>query len=127
MEESKLKIKLIPVQVVSTTGKSTLVEWQDKKGLHRASLPNEAVSEKVDQELLEAAPPYGVPWALAPIKAFTGDDLQAALYAAGVWTSEDVMNQPKKVIGALQYLYYVHLGSLVEYASRHKLNQEVKK
>ena len=114
--------KLIPVRQVSETGKSVLVEWQDKHGLHRASLPA-PVGEKVDQELLDAAPPYGVPWADAPIKAFTGDELQAALYAAGMWTSEDVMKQPQRVIGALQYLYYVHLGSLVEFAAKHKLNE----
>ena len=120
------KTKLTPVVQVSQTGKSVLVEWRDKKGLHRASIPLDKFADKVDQELLEAAPPYGVPWAEAPIKAMTGDDLQAALYAAGVWTSEDVLKQPQKVIGALQYLYWVHLGSLVEFAAKYKLNEVTK-
>jgi hypothetical protein len=117
------KTKLTPVQSISTTGKSVLVEWKDKKGLHRASIPTDKLAEKIDQELLDAAPPFGVPWADAPIKAFTGDDLQAALYAAGVWTSDDVQGQPQKAIGALQYLYYVHLGSLVEFAAKYKLSE----
>lgn len=120
------KTKQTPVTVVSQSGKSAVVEWHDKKGLHRASIPADLIAEKVDQELLEAAPPYGVPWADAPIKALTGDDLQAALYAAGVWTSEDVQKQPQKAIGALQYLYWVHLGSLVEFAAKYKLNEVTK-
>ena len=125
MDEKK-PTKQTPVTVVSQSGKSVVVEWHDKKGLHRASIPTDKLAEKVDQELLEAAPPYGVPWADAPIKALTGDDLQAALYAAGVWTCEDVQKQPQKVIGALQYLYWVHLGSLVEFAAKHKLNEVTK-
>ena len=123
MEEKKTK--QVPVRVVATTGKSSVVQWLDKKGLHRASLPNDKVSEKVDQELLEAAPPFGVPWADASVKPFTGDELQAALYAAGVWTAEDVMKRPQLVIGALQGLLWVHLGSLVEFAAKYKLKNEV--
>jgi len=117
------KTKLIPVKVLSSSGKSTLVEWLEKDGLHRASLPAEKVAEKVDQELLDAAMPYGVPWADAKIKPFTGAELQAALYAAGVWTAEDVMNKPQLVIGALQGLLWLHLGSLVEFAAKYKLSE----
>jgi len=121
MEKEK-SIKLLPVRVMSITGKSALVEWVDKGGVHRASLPADKVGEKVDQELLDAAPSYGVPWADLPIKPFTGKELQAALYAAGLWTAEDVMTRPQVVIGALQGLLWLHLGSLVEFAAKHKLN-----
>jgi hypothetical protein len=112
------------VREVSTTGKSSIVEYLDKSGLHRVSVPVEAVAEKMDLELLEAAPPYGVPWAELPIKPFTGAQLQAALYAAGVWTGEDAMKRPQLVIGALQGLLWLHLGSLVEFAAKYS---EVKK
>ena len=122
MEKEK-STKLIPVRLVSQTGKSALVEWQDKKGLHRASIPAEKVAEKIDLELLEAAPAYGVPWADMPIKPFTGEQFQAALYAADIWTEEQARLNAKKVIGALQALYMVHLGSLVEFAAKHKLNE----
>lgn len=115
--------KLIPVRVVSTTGKSALVEWLDKKGIHRASLPVELVADKLDLDTLEAAPPYGVPWADMPIKSITGDELQAALYAAGFWTAEDVNKRAPEIIGILQALQWVHLGRLVEYAAKHKLNE----
>lgn len=115
--------KLVPVRVLSTTGKSALVEWVDKGGIHRASLPAEKVAEKIDQDTLDAAVPYGVPWADMPFKPFTGQQLQAALYAAGVWTDETTNKRPDLVIGALQALLWVHYGSLVEFAAKHKLSE----
>jgi len=117
------KTKTIPVRLVSQSGKSALVEWTEKDGLHRASIPADKVADKVDLELLDAAPPYGVPWAEAKIKPFTGSELQAALYAAGVWTAEDALNKPQLVIGALQGLLWVHLGSLVEFAAKYKISE----
>lgn len=124
--DKEQKTKLIPVRTVSTTGKSSVVEYLDKEGLHRVSIPSSAVADKVDLELLEAAPAYGVPWAEMSIKPFTGKELQAALYAAGVWTADDVMRRPQLVIGALQGLLWLHLGSLVEFAASKKLNEVTK-
>jgi hypothetical protein len=119
MDEQK-KTKLIPVRVVSTTGKSALVEWQEKDGLHRASLPADKIGEKVDQELLDAAVPYGVPWADMPFKQFTGEQFQNAMYQADLWTDEQVRNNAQKVIGVLQTLYMLHLGTIAEYADKFK-------
>ena len=126
MDEKK-SIKTIPVKEVSVTGKSTLVEWTDKKGLHRAYVPSEKIMDgKVDQEVLEAAPPYGVPWKDMPFKSPTGEDLQAAFYAAGLWTGRDVMKRAPEIFGLLQVLYGPHLGSLVEFAEKYKLNEVTK-
>jgi hypothetical protein len=115
--------KQVPVKLVSTTGKSAIVEWLEKDGLHRASLPADKVAPKMDQELLDAAPAWGVPWADMPIRQYTGKELQAAMYAAGMWTPEDVMRRAPEMIGILQALLGVHLGSLVEYAAKYKLNE----
>jgi len=124
MDEKKTQPKLIPVRELSTTGMSSLVEYLDKNGLHRVSVPANKVADKMDLELLEAGVPFGVPWAELPIKPFTGKELQAALYAAGLWTAEDVMTRPQVVIGAIQGLLWLHLGSLVEFAAKHKLNDK---
>jgi hypothetical protein len=123
MDEKKTQSKLIPVRLVGTTGKSALVEWLDKKSLHRASLPIEKVADKIDLELLEAAPAFGVPWADMPIKSVTGEQLQAAMYAAGFWTDQDVMKRAPEIFGVLQALLGLHLGSLVEFAAKYKLNE----
>ena len=123
MADEKKSIKLIPVRQVSTSGKSTVVEYLDKKGLHRVYVPSEKVADKLDLELLEAAPAYGISWADMPIKPVSGDELQAALYAAGVWTDKDLRKQAPIVVGVLQALYQLHLGSLVEFAERNKLNE----
>lgn len=121
------KAKLIPVRLVKSTGKSALVEWADRKGLHRAFIPVERVAEKIDADLLDAAPPYGVPWADMKLNAPTGDELQSALYAAGYWTADDVYKRAPQLFGVLQALLGLHLGSLVEFAAQHQLNNEVTK
>lgn len=119
--DDKKPIKQTPVHVFAATDKSSSVEWVDRKGVHRGLIPaGKVVNGKVDQDTLDAAIPYGIPWAEFPLPKVTGEDLQAAMYAAGMWTPEDVMRQPQKVIGALQYLYQVHLGSLVEFAAKYK-------
>jgi len=112
------KPKLIPVRLVQQTGKSALVEWTAKGILKRGLLPAEMVADKLDQEVLDTAVPYGVPWADMPIKPFTGQDLEKALHDAEIWTAEQAMANAQKVIGALQTLYLVHLGSLVEFAAK---------
>jgi hypothetical protein len=118
---AETKSKLIPVRLVSQTGKNALVEWVAKGAVKRGYLPADKVtSDKLDQELLEAAAPYGIPWAEMPFKAFTGADLEKALHNADIWTEEQVRTNAQKVIGALQTLYLVHLGSLVEFAAKYK-------
>jgi hypothetical protein len=120
-EETKTKSKSIPVQPALQIGKSTVYEWQVKGAVKRGILPPEKVIDgKVDQELLEAAIPYGVPWAEMPIKPFTGEQLEKALHDADLWTAEQVMKNARKAIGALQTLYLVHLGSLVEFAAKYE-------
>ena len=112
----KEKPKLIPVRLVEQTGKSALVEWSVKGSLKRGSIPVDKVAEKVDQDVLDAAVPYGVPWSAMLIKQFTGEDLEKAMHDADIWTVEQAYKNARKVVGALQALYLVHLGSLLEFA-----------
>jgi hypothetical protein len=118
---SEKQPKPVSVKTISVTGKVAVVETVDKKGVHRFSLPSaKVVDGKVDAETIEAAIPYGIPWADMPIKVFTGEELQAALYASGYWTEQDVLKRAPEIIGVLQALYRVHLGSLVEFAAKYK-------
>jgi len=121
VEETKTKTKQVPYRVVSQTDKSALVEWFVKGAVKRGTLPIEKVpGDKIDQELLDAAIPYGVPWAEMPIKQFTGDQFQDAMYKADLWTQEQVCLNAQKVIGVLITLYRVHLASMVEFAASRK-------
>jgi hypothetical protein len=56
-----------------------------------------------------------------PIKPFTGSDFEKALQDVELWTAEDLIANPQKAIGALQTLYGVHLGSIVEFAAKYKI------
>ena len=120
MDEQK-KTKQIPVKEPFATNETSLVEWTDKKGLHRGYIPaGKVLDGKVDQDVLDAAVPYGVPWADMPFKQFTGEQFQTAMYQADLWTDEQVRNNAQKVIGVLQTLYMLHLGAIAEYADKFK-------
>jgi hypothetical protein len=121
-EETKTKQpKLIPVRVVSQTGASATVEWFVKGAVKRGTLPIEKVTgDKLDQELLDAAVPYGIPWAEMAIKSYTGEQFQDAMYKADLWTDEQVRKNAQKVIGVLQELYRLHLGSISEFAAKYQ-------
>lgn len=119
MDEKKLK--LIPVREIQRTQKAVTVEWVIKGALKRGTLPAEKVSgETVDEPTLDAAVPYGVPWGEMTIKRFDGADLEKALHAADIWTAEEAMKSAAKVVGVLQELYCLHLGSLIEFAAKYK-------
>lgn len=121
-EETKTKqTKFIPVKQVFQTGKSGVYEWQVKGVVKRGILPvDKVIDGKIDQELMEAAAPYGVPWADMPIKQFTGEQFEKALHEADIWTDEQLRKNAQKVIGALQALYMVHLGNISEFAAKYQ-------
>ena len=120
MDEKK-PIRQTPVHEFAATDKVSSVEWVDKKGVHRGLIPaGKVVNGKVDQDTLDAAIPYGIPWAEFPLPKLTGEDLQAAMYAAELRAPEDVLRQPQRVIGALQHLYKMHLRSLLEFAAKYE-------
>jgi len=115
MEEKPKKKKLIPVRVIYNHGKTSLVEWE-ANGLHRAFIPVDQAQEgKVDAEVLETGMPYGLPWEkyIKPTTV-TPEQLANALRVAGIWTKEDLWNNPQSVMGAIQGVVGIHLGSLVE-------------
>lgn len=114
------KVKTIPVKTIRTIGKSCLVEWVVRGKILRGYIPLDKVSERVDETVLDAALPHGVPWEEMTIPAFSGSDLRSALVNAEVWTFDDLSRNPQVVVGVLQTLYGVHLGSLIRFAEKYK-------
>jgi len=121
-EETKTKqAKPIPVKLILQSSKSAVYEWVIKGVVKRGILPvDKVIDGKIDQELMEAAAPYGIPWADMPIKTFTGEQFQDAMYKADLWTDEQVRKNAQKVIGVLQELYRLHLGSISEFAAKYQ-------
>lgn len=122
-EEEKKEIKkptLITVRVVQSRGKSAVVEWVDKKKAFRKIVPVKDVDKgKIDKDILDKSPDYGVPWAKEVDPKASPEDIENCLHNAGVWTSEDALTKPGAIIGALNAAYKVDLVAILKAAKKY--------
>jgi len=117
IEEKKAKVKLIMVKTIKAKGEGALVEWMEKSILRRATVPLYAVQDsQVEDTVLVAGIPYGLPWEDVKLAQPKGADIANALRAAGIWTKQDLFDNPNKAIGILQAIYGVDLSALINFA-----------
>ena len=112
-----MKIRLLNIE-----GQSALVEWiEDEKTVRRGYIPaGEIKEEQVDQELLNAAIPYGDFFAVSA-PAINAEMLTAELHRQGIWLKDEVITNPGVVIAVLQRLYGLEYATLVK-----QITEEVK-
>lgn len=116
MDETKKKSKLINVQLVSADTKTALVEYD----LKRVYIPaDELNGGKVEEDVLKAGQPYGVPWETIDLKA---DARVFAEYLRrnGVWTHKDLHGQPGVIQAALQAMYGIDISAAYRLAETYK-------
>jgi hypothetical protein len=88
-------------------GTSTLIEWFDKDGLHRGTLPME-VKDDLDIDILDMAVPYGIDFEYCLSQSWadvTPKSIADRIHAHGIWTAEDIANRPLEVEAALREVY----------------------
>jgi hypothetical protein len=100
------------VDIIQIKGSSVLVQYIGKDNLlHRCIVPERNMiilpSKEgiVDEDELEMAIPYGIPWTdfLADLEILiTGDMIANSLISSGIWTKEDYTGKPREVSGAIQ-------------------------
>ena len=114
MTEKTKHAKPIPVSVLKRDGDVVLVEWVKNGEAFRGYLPQAVLGDGgVAEDELEAAMPYGIPWAdLLTVNA-SASDLNKCLKNAGLWTAADVQNNPRVVIGAIQAAFDVDLTKVL--------------
>jgi hypothetical protein len=120
-EEEKKKKSYQAIRVVSSRGKSAVVEWVYRKRAYRKIVPLEEIKGgKIDEEVLDKCPAYGVPWSeeIDP-PSVTSNDIEIALHKAGVWTAEDAMKKPNAVIGAINAAYKTNLVAVLQAAKKY--------
>lgn len=111
----------IKVRVVQRRGESALVEWLDGERQSRAMIPATAVvDDLVAEDVLAAGIPYGVPWGELVQLTATPDAVQAELYRVGVWTVDDLRQNPQLALGALQRVYGTDLAALMRAAKEYE-------
>lgn len=120
-EESKKEPKLIKVRVISSRGKGAVVEWVENKQAFRKVVPvSKLKGNQIDEETLDKAPDYGVPWAKEVKPNASAKDLEIALHNAGVWTAEDAMQKPQAIIGAINTAYKTDLAAILSAARKYR-------
>jgi len=116
IKKLKRKPKMILVRLVRSNADNAIVEFTIDKVLQRATIPSNIIEDgKVPEDELQFGIPYGVPWELVKLSA-SSIDLANMLRRMEIWTYEDAMSNPNKVISALQAVYKCDLAQIIQYA-----------
>ncbi len=108
-------MKKVAVKIVGRVEGAALIQWPDGEDYKRAFVPPETLQEgQVDETVLEAAIPYGVPWEdFLDIKALTPKRIAREMRRIGIWTIDDLRAKgpiaKQAVWGAIQF----DLGALI--------------
>jgi hypothetical protein len=91
-EEKPKRRKMVQVRVAERKGQSVLVEWLDGKDRRRVFVPaNKVEGDKVEDAVLDAGIPYGVPWReFVDMSGITPEMVERELRRRGVWTAADM-------------------------------------
>lgn len=117
-ESRKIKSNPISVRLLTASSEAALVEWEFKGKLSRATIQAaDYVDGCVDAAALATAIPWGIPWEEIKFAQPKPEQVADALRRAGIWTKQDLFTNPSAAIGALQSVYQLHLGTLVEFVS----------
>lgn len=82
---------MIPVTCVRCDGEAVLVEWQVGDDFCRGTIPCSACKQdKVSQEDLDAAVPYGLCWESLLELTVTAETVGKELRRRGIWTAVDL-------------------------------------
>lgn len=100
------------MRLIKTKGRIAVVEH----GGDRRIVP---IEEKDNPEAFEAGMPWGIPWEAVELSA-SSQDLAAELRRRGIWSIEDLRQNPKGAMGALQATYGVDVAMLFQFAAKYE-------
>ena len=106
------------VKKIRRKGHGVLVEFECDGRLQRVVVPPDSVNDgHVEDDVLGMGIPYGEPWSQL-IGNLTAVQVENALYRAGIWTLDDLRQNPMAGVGALQNAMGAYVNQLIEAASR---------
>jgi hypothetical protein len=118
-------MKKYEYKIVSWTGEAGLVEVVRNGAVERVTLPMAILnSELITEADIDAGIPYGLQFAefLTPANDIVSR-VEVALHNAGIWTLEDLTKKPNLVVNALQSVYRIETGRIIQAAETY-LQQE---
>jgi hypothetical protein len=107
------------IKVIREQGQAVLVECVDNGVPRRYIVPREAVDGgSVSPEELALGIEYGEPWEELWTPQVTPEAVATALRRHGIWTVEDLRQEPGKAVAALQSAYGLDLSTLLTLAAQ---------
>jgi len=120
---------LTKVLIIRRKNNLVLVEWQAEGTIKRAWIPLAQIEAEQGSFAWVSKPgmgiPFGIDWFRIIEFATTPTDLDRELKRAGIWTSDDLRNNPNAVIGALKSALGLDLASLLKAAKDFEKRLEV--
>jgi hypothetical protein len=115
------KRNMIKVKLIATDGQAAIIEYQSGDRIERAIVPNgEVAGSRISKQALEQGIPYGGVELLDYLPRqliIETSDLQDTLRQRGLWNQEDYLQNPNVILGALQKLYGVDVGRILNLVS----------
>lgn len=127
-KERKRQPKKVKVRKIRQEEEAILVEWLDKDGYHRASVPGDAFKAKtpglvegtVNDDVLEVGIPHGLPWEDLVEIDVTPAMVANELRRVGIWTESELLMNPEKVRGAIGKIIGANYSQLLQNVKRYK-------
>lgn len=117
-------VQVTEVKVLNDQGKTALVEWIEDGAAKRGFIPSKELSKSpqllIENKILKAATPYGIPWAKVVKLQATPEGIELALHRAGIWTVEDLRTNPMPALGAIQAAYWLDMHILLMAAQKYE-------
>lgn len=104
------------VNIILKKNQVALVEYRTDK-LKRVSVPVSVIQNgMVDLDILEMGIPYGENWTNLITLSATSLDLENELHEMGIWTAQQVIENPNRVLNALMAVYQIELSTILRIA-----------
>lgn len=110
------------ISIIALHGAAALVEWHDAEGLHRATIPFDAIRTSsageydADGRDLQQGIPFGEPFEHLEIGRVGAAAVARELHARGIWTAQDVQKNVAGVRAALLAAYSKDLETVLNAA-----------
>jgi hypothetical protein len=123
------------VKIIKSDGKAALVESVTDGMAYRRIVPVHLVNldetnpsvGKMEFSDFGVGIEYGLPFAQFINPGVTALQVETALHNAGIWTLEDLQSKGRQAIGALQSVYSLDLGRILQAAQNYLKEARVEK
>ena len=119
-DKKKENTTRLPVTVISTKGETALIQYLQDGQVTRKYIPVKELGDgHVLETVLARGIPYGYPWEDLEMK-FDSVKLAHELHQRDIWTPNDALTFPQKLLSALNAVYADNISQILNIALKEK-------